>query len=353
MCFAFSLSVACPLHLRRWRALRSCACRAEMTALFNRYNDLLNDPKYSREWPPFPRSLARSLLSLTRTPSQSSSTLRAPRLSVALSRAHALTLYFSLGARALALLAWRWSTERSWTRADDHNYEEGDCIFIDNLAIAHRASKAAHTSAKKQGLRILHRTTVSPAQAHSPAPTSQPKNRPTITCKKQTNKKHETRSACTHAAECGVGVDGLRVTLTSRAFWTLTDDEPVQVKGMIDFDPQEKFSLPPMINVYGQNPFGSGVWIGGGQCQPFCVAHVHCSLGPWSRAGLGLDVWVWTDGSRSCVSHQRRQGLKSEPVRCCGLLLSTTKCLWRWFASSETVPVVTGVAVAVVLTCRG
>eukprot|EP00929_Paragymnodinium_shiwhaense_P087382 TRINITY_DN47578_c0_g1_i2.p1 TRINITY_DN47578_c0_g1~~TRINITY_DN47578_c0_g1_i2.p1 ORF type:complete len:380 (-),score=34.06 TRINITY_DN47578_c0_g1_i2:168-1307(-) len=39
-------------------------------------------------------------------------------------------------------------------------YEEGDCIFIDNLAIAHRASEGAHAAAKKQGLRVLHRTTV-------------------------------------------------------------------------------------------------------------------------------------------------------------------------------------------------
>lgn len=39
-------------------------------------------------------------------------------------------------------------------------YQEGDCIFIDNLAIAHRASPAAHETAKKRGLRILHRSTV-------------------------------------------------------------------------------------------------------------------------------------------------------------------------------------------------
>eukprot|EP00802_Teleaulax_amphioxeia_P010643 Tamp_10671.p2 GENE.Tamp_10671~~Tamp_10671.p2 ORF type:complete len:448 (+),score=90.14 Tamp_10671:97-1440(+) len=36
------------------------------------------------------------------------------------------------------------------------------------------------------------------------------------------------------------------------------------VKGMIDFDPPPKFGLPPTINVYGRNPFGSGVFIGGG-----------------------------------------------------------------------------------------
>ena len=77
----------------------------------------------------------------------------------------------------------------------DHEYSEGDCIIIDNLAIAHRASKQAHTDANTQGLRILHRTTVA---------------------------------------------------------------------GMIDFDPPAKFGLPPMINVHGRNPFGKGVFIGGG-----------------------------------------------------------------------------------------
>ena len=82
---------------------------------------------------------------------------------------------------------------KTYTR--DHPYEEGDCIIIDNLAIAHRASKEAHTSARVQGLRILHRTTVA---------------------------------------------------------------------GMINFDPPPKFALPPQINVHGPNPFGKGVFIGGG-----------------------------------------------------------------------------------------
>lgn len=41
-----------------------------------------------------------------------------------------------------------------------YQYKEGDCIFIDNLAVAHKASSQAHASAEKQGLRILHRTTV-------------------------------------------------------------------------------------------------------------------------------------------------------------------------------------------------
>jgi len=77
----------------------------------------------------------------------------------------------------------------------DYQYEEGDCIFIDNLAIAHRASPEAHQSVEKQGLRILHRTTVA---------------------------------------------------------------------GMINFDPPDKFHLPPAINIYGPNPFGKGVFIGGG-----------------------------------------------------------------------------------------
>lgn len=42
----------------------------------------------------------------------------------------------------------------------DHHYHAGDCVVIDNLAIAHRASSEAHACPTKQGLRILHRTTV-------------------------------------------------------------------------------------------------------------------------------------------------------------------------------------------------
>ncbi|MFT7219938.1 MAG: taurine dioxygenase [Candidatus Azotimanducaceae bacterium] len=41
-----------------------------------------------------------------------------------------------------------------------YEYQENDCIFIDNLAVAHRASPEAHLSAEKQGLRIMHRSTV-------------------------------------------------------------------------------------------------------------------------------------------------------------------------------------------------
>ena len=41
-----------------------------------------------------------------------------------------------------------------------YEYEEGDCIFIDNLAIAHRAAPEAHKDYKEVGLRILHRTTI-------------------------------------------------------------------------------------------------------------------------------------------------------------------------------------------------
>mmetsp|Transcript_104978 Transcript_104978/g.169092 ORF Transcript_104978/g.169092 Transcript_104978/m.169092 type:complete len:386 (+) Transcript_104978:2-1159(+) len=72
----------------------------EMAALFNRYNDLLNNPAYSAE----------------------------------------------------------------------HHYTEGDCIFIDNLAVAHRATEQAHACATKQGLRILHRTTVKGSTNFDAAP---------------------------------------------------------------------------------------------------------------------------------------------------------------------------------------
>jgi taurine dioxygenase len=41
-----------------------------------------------------------------------------------------------------------------------YEYKENDCIFIDNLAVAHRASPEAHLPPEKQGLRIMHRSTV-------------------------------------------------------------------------------------------------------------------------------------------------------------------------------------------------
>lgn len=50
--------------------------------------------------------------------------------------------------------------EKGGSYSLSYPYEAGDCIFIDNLAVAHRASDEAHTDAESQGLRILHRTTV-------------------------------------------------------------------------------------------------------------------------------------------------------------------------------------------------
>jgi len=41
-----------------------------------------------------------------------------------------------------------------------YEYRERDCIFIDNLAVAHRAAPAAHLPPEQQGLRIMHRSTV-------------------------------------------------------------------------------------------------------------------------------------------------------------------------------------------------
>ena len=49
-----------------------------------------------------------------------------------------------------------------------YEYKDGDCIFIDNLAVAHRASPDAHKPASEQGLRILHRTTVRATQDFEP-----------------------------------------------------------------------------------------------------------------------------------------------------------------------------------------
>ena len=41
-----------------------------------------------------------------------------------------------------------------------YEYKANDCIFIDNLAVAHRASPEAHLPVEQQGLRIMHRSTV-------------------------------------------------------------------------------------------------------------------------------------------------------------------------------------------------
>jgi len=47
-------------------------------------------------------------------------------------------------------------------------YEENDCVFIDNLAVAHRAAPEAHMPAGEQGLRIMHRSTVKAVHPFAP-----------------------------------------------------------------------------------------------------------------------------------------------------------------------------------------
>lgn len=47
-------------------------------------------------------------------------------------------------------------------------YQENDCVFIDNLAVAHRAAPEAHLPAAEQGLRIMHRSTVRGVQDLAP-----------------------------------------------------------------------------------------------------------------------------------------------------------------------------------------
>ncbi len=44
--------------------------------------------------------------------------------------------------------------------AINYEYQENDCIFIDNLAVAHRAAPEAHLPVEQQGLRIMHRSTI-------------------------------------------------------------------------------------------------------------------------------------------------------------------------------------------------
>lgn len=52
--------------------------------------------------------------------------------------------------------------------AMNFEYQEYDCVFIDNLAVAHRASPEAHLPVEQQGLRIMHRSTVKGIKALVP-----------------------------------------------------------------------------------------------------------------------------------------------------------------------------------------
>jgi len=56
--------------------------------------------------------------------------------------------------------------ERGYAIAYD--YQKNDCIFVDNLAVAHRASPEAHLPVDQQGLRILHRSTVKGVEDFNP-----------------------------------------------------------------------------------------------------------------------------------------------------------------------------------------
>jgi taurine dioxygenase len=49
-----------------------------------------------------------------------------------------------------------------------YEYEKDDCVFIDNLAVAHKAAPEAHMPAEQQGLRIMHRSTVRATQDFTP-----------------------------------------------------------------------------------------------------------------------------------------------------------------------------------------
>ncbi len=49
-----------------------------------------------------------------------------------------------------------------------YEYRQRDCLFIDNLAVAHRATPEAHRPADEQGLRIMHRSTVRGVEALAP-----------------------------------------------------------------------------------------------------------------------------------------------------------------------------------------
>jgi taurine dioxygenase len=54
--------------------------------------------------------------------------------------------------------------------ATTHEYRANDCVFVDNLAVAHRAAPEAHRPAEAQGLRIMHRSTVRGVEPLAPRP---------------------------------------------------------------------------------------------------------------------------------------------------------------------------------------
>ena len=49
-----------------------------------------------------------------------------------------------------------------------YEYDANDCLFIDNLSVAHRAAPEAHSSPEIQGLRIMHRSTIKGVHHLSP-----------------------------------------------------------------------------------------------------------------------------------------------------------------------------------------
>lgn len=49
-----------------------------------------------------------------------------------------------------------------------YQYDDGDLLYIDNWALAHRAAPEAHMSAKEQGLRIMDRVTIKSRQNLAP-----------------------------------------------------------------------------------------------------------------------------------------------------------------------------------------
>jgi len=52
--------------------------------------------------------------------------------------------------------------------AIEYEYETNDCLFIDNLAVAHRAAPQAHLPVDEQGLRIMHRSTTQATEVLQP-----------------------------------------------------------------------------------------------------------------------------------------------------------------------------------------
>ena len=62
-----------------------------------------------------------------------------------------------------------WRVTRSRPRSDRHQWQAGDLLLVDNLAVAHLAAPATQAPPEEGGLRVLHRVVVAGVEPLTPA----------------------------------------------------------------------------------------------------------------------------------------------------------------------------------------